>query len=80
MLEDAKLKVSKKRHAHRLFLYQYDFFDSMAKEAGLELVPLSFRKALDLWTIVRESDLWHYKDYKIILSEDDRDAQIVYNP
>ncbi|XP_033228369.1 flavin-containing monooxygenase FMO GS-OX-like 2 [Belonocnema kinseyi] len=54
MLEDSKLKVSKKRHAHR--------------------------KALDVWTIIRESDLWHYKDYKIILSEDDKDAQIIYDP
>ncbi|XP_043463651.1 flavin-containing monooxygenase FMO GS-OX-like 2 [Leptopilina heterotoma] len=80
MLEDAKLKGNKKRHAHRLFLSQYDLFDSLAHEAGFQPIPHIFRKALDLWTIVREDDLWHYKDYKIIINNDDSDAEIVYSP
>lgn len=80
MLEDAQLKGNKKRHAHRLFLSQYDLFDSLAHDAGFEPIPHIFRKALDLWTIIREEDLWHYKDYKVIISEDDSDAEIVYCP
>lgn len=80
MLEDAQLKGNKKRHAHRLFLSQYDLFDSLAHEAGFESIPHIFRKALDLWTIVREDDLWHYKDYKIIITDDDSNAEIVYTP
>ena len=71
MLNDSKLKTSKKWQAHSLGLKQYDFYDSLTKEAGLEPLPDFYRKTFEIYTEYRKYDLLYYKDCKIILSDDD---------
>ena len=79
-MEDAKLKERSKRHAHRLFREQYNFFDNLTQEAGLEAVPPIYRKVFNLWTNMRDSNLWHYKNCKIVISEDESNVELIRDP
>ena len=77
MLEDSKLKVSNKRHAHRLFSEQFVFIDFFIKEAGLDPVPTFYQKIYELWHSKRNLDRWHHKDWKVVISEEDATIHLI---
>lgn len=77
MMEDSKLKTEKKRHAHNLATQQWSFNNSLAVAGGFNPLPPFYETAYEAWWSLRKSNLWHYKDYKLIIADDDKSVEIV---
>ena len=77
MLEDSKCKTEKKRHAHILDAQQWAFNNNLAQVGGFDPVPPIYQVAYEAWTKLRSSNLWHYKDYKLVITDDDKSVEII---
>ncbi|XP_043468284.1 flavin-containing monooxygenase FMO GS-OX-like 2 [Leptopilina heterotoma] len=76
MMEDSKLKTEKKRHAHALAEQQWSFNNSLAKAGGFNPLPPFYETGYKAWWSLRKSNLWHYKDYKLIIADDNKSVDI----
>lgn len=79
MLEDSTLKVTKKRHAHKLTDQQWTYNDSLAIAGGFDRLPSFYEVGYKAWLTHKSADVLHYKDFTFIISEDGQ-AIIFYVP
>ncbi|XP_072759323.1 uncharacterized protein [Anoplolepis gracilipes] len=77
MLEDSIVKTPKKRHAHKLMDYQWDYNDSLAIAGGFNQLPLFYKLGYKAWSIQRSANLLRYKDSKFVFSEDGQSVQLI---
>lgn len=77
MTEDSKLKTEKKRDAHALADQQWSFNNSLAKDGGFNPLPPFYETGYKAWWSLRKSNLWHYKDYKLIIADDNKSVDII---
>ncbi|XP_033215018.1 flavin-containing monooxygenase FMO GS-OX5-like isoform X2 [Belonocnema kinseyi] len=76
MLEDSKCKTEKKRHAHVLGAQQWAYHNNLAQAGGFNPLPPFYQVGYDAWSKLRASNLWHYKDYKLVIADDDKSVEI----
>ncbi|XP_015597693.1 flavin-containing monooxygenase FMO GS-OX-like 4 [Cephus cinctus] len=77
MLEDAKLKIPLKRHAHKLANNQWDYNNNLADMGGFKRLPKFYRIGYMASHSQRLTNLLNYKKSEFILSEDGESVQII---
>lgn len=78
LLEDSTLKVPKKRHAHKFkHNNQWDYNDSLAIAGGFDRLPLFYKIGYEAWITQKFTNLWHYKDSRLVFSEDGQSVELV---
>lgn len=77
MLNDAKLKVSKKRHAHKIGSYQWDYNDELARTGQFEVLPPYYKLGYEAWSMLRKSHLRDYKKFNLVIEADGLSVKIV---
>ncbi|XP_051175246.1 uncharacterized protein LOC127290596 isoform X2 [Leptopilina boulardi] len=77
MMEDSKLKTEKKNHAHSLATQQWSFNNSLAEAGGFNPLPPFYEMGYKAWWNLRKTNLFHYKDYKLIIADDDKSVEVI---
>lgn len=76
MLEDSRLKTSKKRHAHKLMNKQWEYNDSLADAGGFDRLPKFYKLGYEIWTSQRKANLSNYKKARFVISKDERSVEL----
>ncbi|XP_058794949.1 uncharacterized protein LOC131666357 isoform X2 [Phymastichus coffea] len=76
MLEDAKLKTPKKRHAHKLSSAQWAYNDELASAGNFEGLPPYYRLGYEAWRQKAMSNLKHYKQFNLVVEADKLSVRI----
>lgn len=76
MLEDSKLKSTKKNHAHKLANAQWPYNDSLAQAGGFDPLPPLYKLGYEAWHNNRKDNGVYYKNYNLIISEDGNSVEI----
>ncbi|KAL2712968.1 flavin-containing monooxygenase FMO GS-OX-like 2 [Vespula squamosa] len=77
MLEDSKLKASKKRHAHKMMTEQWEYNDSLADAGGFDRLPPFYKAGYVAWHSQRKANLLRYKYAKFVISEDGKNVELI---
>ncbi|KAK9308846.1 hypothetical protein QLX08_001268 [Tetragonisca angustula] len=77
MLENSKLKTSKKRHAHKLMDKQWDYNNSLADAGGFDRLPKFYKLGYEAWSAQRKANLLNYKRARFVISEDEESVELV---
>ncbi|XP_050595064.1 uncharacterized protein LOC126924518 isoform X1 [Bombus affinis] len=77
MLEDSKLKTSKKRHAHKLSDKQWDYNNALADAGGFDRLPKFYKLGYEAWSAQRKANLLNYKRARFVLSKDQETVELV---
>ncbi|CAK9794707.1 Flavin-containing monooxygenase FMO GS-OX-like 2 [Anthophora plagiata] len=77
VLEDAKLKTSKKRHAHKLMDKQWAYNDSLANEGDFDRLPKFYKLGYDAWSALRKVNLLNYKKARFVVSDDGKTVELI---
>lgn len=77
MLENSKLKTSKKRHAHKLMDKQWDYNNSLADAGGFDRLPKFYKLGYEAWFAQRKANLLNYKKARFVISEDEESVELV---
>ncbi|KAI4497513.1 hypothetical protein M0802_007524 [Mischocyttarus mexicanus] len=78
MLEDSKLKTTKKRHAHRMMIEQWEYADSLADTGGFNRLPAFYKAGYIVWQLNKKINLLRYKDAKFIVSDNGENVEFVF--
>lgn len=76
MLEDSRLKTTKKRHAHKLQDKQWEYNDSVADAGGFERLPRFYKHVFEKWSTLRVTNLLRYRSAKLVISADGESIQL----
>ncbi|XP_053975696.1 uncharacterized protein LOC128874712 [Hylaeus volcanicus] len=77
MLEDSKLKVPNKRHAHKLMDKQWEYNDSLADAGGFDRLPKLYRLGYEAWSSQRKINLLNFKKAKFVFKKDTETVELV---
>ena len=77
MLDDARLKTAKKRHAHRLAMAQWSYNDELAREGDFQPLAPFYSRGFQAWSALRRTDLRRYKSKRLVVAEDQTTAWVV---
>ncbi|KOC59194.1 Flavin-containing monooxygenase FMO GS-OX-like 9 [Habropoda laboriosa] len=77
MLEDAKLKTSKKRHAHKLMDKQWAYNDSLADGGGFDRLPKFYKLGYNAFVAERKVNLLNYKKSRFVVSKDGETVELI---
>lgn len=77
MLEDAKLKTPKKRHAHKMMIKQWEYNDLLADAGGFDRLPSFYKAGYVAWSAQRKANFLRYKYAKFIVSEDGERVELI---
>lgn len=77
MLEDSKLKTSKKRHAHKLMNKQWEYNDSLAVAGGFDRLPKFYKLGYEVWSARRKMNLSSYKKARFVVSSDEENVELI---
>lgn len=76
MLEDSKLKTSKKRDAYR-YLNLLNYNDDLASLGGLAPIPYHYKVGFRDWVPFWLDHLGDYRDYNLVFSDDKMSVKFV---
>ena len=77
MLEDSKLKASKKRHAHKLMDKQWEYNDSLADAGRFDRLPKFYKVGYEVWSSQRKMNLSSYKKARFVISSDGESVELI---
>lgn len=78
MLEDSKLKTSKKRNAHSLFLINaYDYINELAYFGHFALSPEYYEIGFKAWNFLINEHRDNFKDYNLMIGDDRMSVKVV---
>lgn len=77
MLEDSKLKASKKRHAHKLMNKQWEYNDSLADAGCFDRLPKFYKLGYEVWSTQRKMNLSNYKKARFVISSDEKSVELI---
>ncbi|KAK2578811.1 hypothetical protein KPH14_012030 [Odynerus spinipes] len=77
MLEDSRLKVSKKRHAHKMMIEQWEYNNLLADVGGFDRLPTFYKAGYVAWNLQRKINLLRFKYAKFIVSEDGKSVELI---
>lgn len=77
MLEESKLKTSKKRHAHKLSDKQWDYNNALADAGDFDRLPKFYKLGYEAWSVQRKANLLNYKRARFVLSKDQETVELV---
>lgn len=76
MLEDSKLKASRKRDAHKI-KDAGKYLDELANLGGFDPLPEYYKSGYEIWIDFMESHLDNFKDYTFVVGDDKATVEIL---